>query len=103
MEKRIGTIHPPEKALSIPTEAQWLLGQGAGVWFYIQKEVGNEHYNIKRFAPNGDVDCDRLFELEDNGSVFDINSAYEFVHVSHCAKCRIKQKEIVFVFNYKGE
>lgn len=103
MEKRIGTIHPPEKPATIPTEAQWLLGQGAGVWFYIQKDLGNRQYNITRFSPNGSLDCDRIFEIEENGSIFDIELAYEFVHVSHCAKCRIKQKDVVFVFNYKGE
>ena len=100
MEKRIGTINPPEKPVTIPARSQWLLGQGAGVWFCVQKKIGDRQYNIKRFSPEGHLDCDRIFELEENGSIFDMELAYEFMHVSHCAKCRIKQNNKVFVFKY---
>ena len=100
MGERIGTIHPPKKPKTIPVHSQWLLGQGAGVWFCIHPTSTNNQYNIKRFAPKGELDCDRVFELEDNGSVFDIKEPYQFTHVSHCAKCRIIQKERIFVFNY---
>jgi|TARA_B110000459_G_C16624235_1_gene503949 hypothetical protein len=100
MEKHIGTIHPPERLGTIPTDSQWLLGQGAGVWLSIEKTSANKKYRIQRFALNGKLDCDRIFEIEENGSIFDIGAAYKFAHVSHCAKCRIKQNEIVFVFNY---
>ncbi|MGB0881677.1 MAG: DUF6695 family protein [Vicingaceae bacterium] len=101
MEKLIGTILPPKHPELIPIKSQWLLGQGAGVWFNIEQTANSNKYRIQRFAPNGDLDCDRIFELTENGSKFDINKKYEFVHVSHCAKCRIKQNKIVFVFNYK--
>jgi Family of unknown function (DUF6695) len=103
MEERIGTTHPPEMPGLIPSNSQWLLGQGAGVWFCIASTAKANQYQIKRFAPNGSLDCDRIFEIENNGSVFDINQPYQFTHVSHCAKCRIKQNHVVFVFNYKGE
>ena len=100
MDKHIGTINPPEKPGNIPADSQWLLGQGAGVWFSIEKTSENNKYRIQRFAPNGNLDCDRIFEIEENGSIFDIGEGYEFAHVSHCAKCRIIQNEIVFVFHY---
>jgi len=100
MDQFIGTIYPPNKPGNIPKYSQWLLGQGAGVWFSIEKTLENDNYRIQRFAPNGDLDCDRIFEMEENGSIFDIEKPYEFVHVSHCAKSRIKQNETVFVFNY---
>jgi len=100
MEKHIGSINPPEKPVNIPVDSQWLFGQGAGCWFSINKTTTKNKYRIQRFASNGKLDCDRIFEIEKNGSIFDIGVAYEFVHVSHCAKCRIKQNEIVFVFNY---
>lgn len=100
MEKYIGTLYPPEKPKGIPVDSQWLLGQGAGVWFSIEKTSENCKYRIQRFAPNGDLDCDRIFEIEENGAIFDIEKTYEFAHVSHCAKCRIKQNDTVFVFNY---
>ena len=100
MEKHIGTLYPPERLETTPIDAQWLLGQGAGVWFSIEKTSANNKYRIQRFAPSGKLDCDRIFEIEANGSIFDIGAAYEFAHVSHCAKCKIKQNEIVFVFKY---
>jgi len=100
MEQHIGTLYPPERPETIPADAQWLLGQGAGVWFSIETTAANNKYRIQRFAPSGKLDCDRIFEIEANGSIFDIGAAYEFAHVSHCAKCKIKQNEIVFVFKY---
>ncbi len=103
MEKRIGTVDAPIKPLKIPSDSQWLMGQGAGAWFSIVKTSKENEYNIKRFTPKGGLDCDRIFEIEDNGSVFDIDKLYEFTHLSHCAKCRIIQNEIIFNFNYKGE
>jgi len=103
LKKKIGTVHPPEKPTTIPVYSQWLLGEGAGVWFCIEKIAENGIFRIQRFAPNGNLDCDRFFEIEESGSVFDIQKTYEFVHVSHCAKCRIKQNDIVFIFNYKEE
>jgi len=100
MNKFIGSLYPPEKPVTIPSNSQWLLGQGVGVWFYIEKTTVNNNYRIQRFSPAGKLDCDRIFKIEQNGSVFNIELVYEFVHVSHCAKCRIKQNDIVFVFNY---
>jgi hypothetical protein len=102
MKKHLGTLLPPKKSESIPTHSQWLLGQGAGGWFSIEKESKLNQYRIQRFSPKGNLDCDRVFEIEENGSIFDIYQVYEFVHVSHCSKCRIKQNETVFVFNYTG-
>lgn len=97
---KIGTIHPPELPDSIPNHAQWLLGQGAGTWFCIDKTDQINRYNIKRFSPEGELDCDRIFSIENNGSIFDIKESYQFVHISHCEKCRIQQHGVVFIFNY---
>ena len=103
MAERIGTINPPAQPTSIPSNAQWLLGQGAGAWFSITATSQSNQYQVKRFRPAGELDCDRIFEVEENGSVFDINEPYQFTHISHCAKCSILQNETVFVFNYIGE
>tara|TARA_B100000809_G_scaffold255777_1_gene294814 strand:- start:2302 stop:2613 length:312 start_codon:yes stop_codon:yes gene_type:complete len=103
MEKKIGTVDAPEKPKNIPVDSQWLLGQGSGAWFSITKIENGNKFNIKRFAPAGSIDCDRVFKIENNGSVFDIKKPYEFRHLSHCAKCRISQNDIIFIFNYKGE
>lgn len=103
MGKLIGTIYPPDKPENIPANSQWLLGQGAGVWFNIEQTAESSKYRVQRFTPDGNLDCNRVFEVEENGSVFDIEAAYKFVHVSHCAKCRIQQKDKIFVFNYKDK
>jgi len=100
VEKKVGTIKAPIKPDHIPNETQWLSGQGGGTWFCVNETDKINRYQIKRYAPNGDLDCDRIFEIEENGSVFDIQLLYEFVHISHCAKCRIKQDGIIFIFNY---
>ena len=101
MEQRFGTIHAPRKPVEIPNHSQWIFGQGAGAWFSLDKTECL--FNIKRFSLNGKLDCDRFFEIEENGSIFDIEKPYQFIHLSHCAKCRIEQNKIVFIFNYKGE
>lgn len=96
----IGTIIAPELPNSVPRNAQWLSGQGKGTWFSIEATSNTNQYKIKRFRAAGELDCDRIFEIEANGSVFDINETFEFTYVSHCAKCRIMQNGKVFVFNY---
>ncbi|PCJ26334.1 MAG: hypothetical protein COA97_06010 [Flavobacteriales bacterium] len=103
MQSNIGTIHSPALPNVIPKHSKWLLGQGVGTWFCIDKTDNEKQYNIKRFTPKGSLDCDRIFEIENNGSVFDIKEPYQFTHISHCSKCRIVQNETVFVFNYIKE
>ena len=99
----IGTIIAPELPDSLPENAQWLLGQGAGTWFSIAATDERTEFNIKRFSADGSLDCDRMFQVEYNGSIFDINQAYQFGHVSHCTKCRIAQHGNIFIFNYIEE
>jgi hypothetical protein len=94
----MGTIEAPKMPLNIPVHCKWLLGQGAGTWFCIDKELAN--FRIRRYTPIGELDCDRVFKIEDNGLIFDIEQPYEFEHISHCSKCRISQNGIIFIFNY---
>ena len=94
----MGTINPPIKPAHIPQHVKWLLGQGAGTWFCI--DLAEEQYRIRRYTPIGELDCDRFFEIVKDGTIFDITASYEFVHISHCAKCRIQQNDHTFIFNY---
>ncbi len=103
MQIRKGAMHPPEFPKTIPSNSQWVSGQGVGAWFAIKQAVESNEYNIKRFTPKGSLDCDRIFEIEENGSIFDIEKAYQFTHLSHCAKCRILQGKKIFEFNYKQQ
>lgn len=100
MDKFAGTLSPPKKPLNIPKTSQWLSGQGGGVWFHISSTKKRNEFLIKRFTPVGEMDCNRIFEIENNGSIFDITLPYKFTHVSHCAKCRIIQNKIIYTFNY---
>jgi len=96
----IGTIEPPEKPKNIPSNSQWISGQGGGVWFSISPTNIAQHFNIKRYTPKGELDCDRIFEIEKNNTNFDIQRTYKFIHISHCSKCRIRQDEVIYIFNY---
>lgn len=99
MATKLGTILPPEKPSNVPESAQWLSGQGAGVWFYIEAAAEQHQYFIQRYSAHGQLDCEGLFQLEGADIVFDINKAYSFAHISHCAKCRIEQNDVIVVFN----
>tara|TARA_B110000003_G_scaffold266081_1_gene292618 strand:- start:1645 stop:1923 length:279 start_codon:yes stop_codon:yes gene_type:complete len=83
---------------NIPNTAQWLSGVGAGSWFSISKE--KTEYRIKRFSPEGMLECDRLFTVDDES--FDINKDYQFTYLSHCKECTIIQKKITYKF-YNNE
>ena len=96
---KIGTIIAPELPQHISSKAQWLSGQGAGVWFVIEPTSIENQYLIKRYNPEGELDCEGIFEVEENETAFNISQPYQFTHISHCAKCRIIQNEVIFVFN----
>lgn len=85
----------------LPEKAQWLSGQGAGVWFAIEEQEGA--YLIRRYAPEGRIDCERIMELDATEHTFDLSKPYRFLHISHCALCRIEQLGHTFVFRYTGE
>ena len=95
-----GTILPPDLPISIPSNSKWLSGQGGGAWFSIQGTANCNKYRIIRYTPQGEIDCNRIFELIDNDSIFDMEQSYEFVHISHCSKCRIRQNDQLFIFHY---
>jgi hypothetical protein len=99
MKSTVGTILAPDLPQHLPPHCQWLSGQGAGVWFCIDKTDIPIQYIVQRFSPEGNLDCKGIFEIEQQTIAFDILKPYQFTHISHCAKCRIAQNEIVFVFN----
>lgn len=96
----IGRIYPPERVGLVPESAVWLSGEAGGVWFEITKEEVN--YRIKRFSLDGELDCDRKFILL-NSENFDLNQPFVMAHTSHCAKVRVNQNGILFIFEYIEE
>jgi len=105
MKKLEGTILPPNKHQNVPTESKWLSGQGEGTWFCISDEEGlsENEYRIRRISPQGNIDCDRVFELDENSLSFDFNNEWEITYISHCAQVKVIQNGNVFVFNYLNE
>ena len=89
-EKQIlqSTLPEPVRPQSLPGNAQWLSGEGAGSWFAIEKAGGN--FLVRRFSPKGDLECENIFSLVRKGS-FDIDKPYSFEHISHCSKVCLNQ------------
>lgn len=90
------TIPAPDKHPGIPSNAQWLSGEGAGSWFSIVSE--NDSYVIIRYNSNGEIECSGKFK-QHGKKVFDANAPYRFEHLSHCRKVHIRQDDIMFEFN----
>ena len=81
--------------INIPKKAQWLSGTvGSGSWFSITEEKNK--YRIKRFSPEGKLECDRIFTVDN--SAFDLHIDYQFTFLSHCKECTIIQNEITYKF-----
>ena len=99
MKSNIGTILAPELPQHLPGHCQWVSGQGAGVWFCIEETNIKTQFIIKRFSPEGNLDCEGTFKIEKQTVDFDITKPYQFTHISHCAKSKIIQNKIIFVFN----
>lgn len=102
-EKLKGTIYPADLHPNIPKDAKWLAGQGEGTWFVVTKEenLTQKEYRVRRFSPQGSLECDRIFELQDSG--FNIQEDFEITYTSHCAIVRLKQKEQVFKMDFIKE
>jgi hypothetical protein len=93
------TLSAPEMAQGIPESSQWLAGEGAGSWFNI--ELAGKEYRITRYSPEGKIECSGLFNKElETG--FNINAAFEFVHLSHCKSVTIKQMDQILKFHRIG-
>jgi len=87
-------LEKPVLPINIPSDSQWLSGVGAGSWFFIIAE--ENQYRIKRFSPEGELECDRLFAVD--SSDFDINTDYQFTYLSHCKECTIIQNNKTYKF-----
>ncbi len=84
-----GTLSAPPIAENIPSNSQWLSGEGAGSWFYI--ESANDAYQISRYSPSGKIECSGLFRVT-NQIDLNLEIDFEFVHLSHCKSITIQQQ-----------
>ena len=88
-----GTLLAPDKKTTIPSNAKWLAGEGAGAWFVIEKEesLNVQEYRLRRFAPDGVLHCNRIFRVTEGA--FDIAIPFDFTYPSHCAICTVIQNK----------
>ena len=84
------TLAAPEMAGNIPPKSQWLSGEGAGSWFYI--EPAEQAYKISRYSPTGKLECSGLFRIT-NQTSFDLNFHFQFIHLSHCKSVTLQQQD----------
>lgn len=89
-------LKSPIKPNTIPSESQWLSGEGAGSWFNIIPQ--GDKYLITRYSPEGKIECESLFELAFTNT-FNIKNPFEFTYLSHCQQVKIIQYDILFTFN----
>ena len=85
----------------IPAGCKWLGGEGYGVWFLITipAHLSEREYRIRRYSHTGNLDCDRIFELNSDKSFF-LDEDFEFAYISHCQKCTVEQNSDFFVFEF---
>lgn len=82
------TLQIPLKGPKIPSNAQWLAGEGAGSWFHI--EQADSRFRITRYNGLGDRECNGYFVKLSNSGL-DLTKPFEFIHLSHCDQVSIKQ------------
>jgi hypothetical protein len=82
------TLQNPLKVPSIPSNAQWLAGEGAGSWFHI--EQAGTRFRITRYNERGDLECTGFFKGLGNTDLT-LSEPYKFIHLSHCNQVNIKQ------------
>jgi len=89
------TLQAPKRPNHIPLNSQWLSGEGAGSWFYIERN--KSQFIITRYSPEGSIECTGDFITEELG--FSIEADYRFIHLSHCKVVRIEQNNKTYIFN----
>lgn len=87
LEKQ-STLKSPTKKSGIPQNAQWLSGEGAGSWFFLEQT--NEWLKMSRFSPNGALECTSEFKTENKiPKMEDIQITYP----SNCSKITLLIKD----------
>jgi len=93
------TLPTPKRAASIPENALWLSGEGAGSWFSI--EENRKGINIARYSPEGAPECSGLF-MPANGAAINLSEDFEIIHLSHCNTVSLKKNGQIVVLTRIG-
>lgn len=89
------TLPEPTRPENIPPDSQWLGGEVAGGWFWLQPM--SQGYLINRYSSEGVQECTGKFRLVSIG-FFNSKRPYSFSHLSHCSKVTILQDNESFEF-----
>ncbi|TDD75227.1 DUF6695 family protein [Flavobacterium caseinilyticum] len=89
------TLPAPTRPENIPQDSQWLSGEVAGSWFWLQPM--NQGYLINRYSSEGSQECTGKFRVVNIGC-FNSKRPYFFSHLSHCSKVTILQDDELFEF-----
>lgn len=90
-------LKAPSLPSIIPNSAQWLAGQGAGSWFWLDVTETENLFRIRRFSPIGILECDLVFKCNEMGFIY--SKPFEFTYLSHCSFCTIYQNNQKFTFS----
>lgn len=90
-----GTLPTPPIPENIPPDSQWLAGEVAGAWFFLQPIA--HRFTVNRYSSEGILECTGKFRLSSIG-FFDPKRPYSFTHMSHCFKVTITQGGETFEF-----
>jgi len=90
MKKLSETLLPPELPINLPPNAKWLSGEGAGSWFVIESADKNQTFEISRYSPDGQLECEGIFYAQNK---FDIQKDYQLTYPSFCNKVSLIQND----------
>lgn len=95
--KLLGNLKPNQVDV-ISENAQWISGIGSGAWFEIHHLDTDDLYRLKRIAPNGNLDVDGVFKIDNKG--FEIDMPYSFKAESNCSIMYLVQDNTLYTFQY---
>lgn len=84
----VSTLPIPERHASIPENAQWLSGEGAGSWFVFEFE--NTLLKVTRYSPHGVIECTGLYENRDALKLINGNKSFFVSYPSNCKIVSLK-------------
>lgn len=83
-ERQYTTLPQPALHPSIPDNAKWIAGEGAGSWFHFMlKNPEDTHLLVTRYSEKGDIECRAYFKNPDDLKL-DIQQPFELTYLSHC-------------------
>lgn len=83
------------KLESIPKNAQWLNGTGAGAWYTMESQINNK-FKITRFQVNGKKDFELTYTPQSTS--FQLEDQYHFTYPSHAKEVNIIQNGKTHLF-----